>query len=102
MAGSAMRTTTVPTAARAGDSPRFCASATKTAGANSRTGAAVGGLIGLKPDDLLEFLFILGLAVSGQTHHFVLIAISGEAQILAQRRIVDSQRMRKSDGTLNV
>ncbi len=51
--------------------------------------------------DVAKRLKLLGLAVGGEPHHFVFITEFQEAQILRDRRIVQSQRMGKGDGPVN-
>src|ERR1051325_4509238 len=51
--------------------------------------------------DLLEVVAVLRLAVRAEPHHFVFVAVLPEAQILRQRRVEDSERVRKSDRAID-
>ncbi len=48
-------------------------------------------------NDAAKFLEKFGLAVRGEAHHFVFVAEFPEAEILRERGVIHSERMRKSD-----
>ena len=62
----------------------------------AETDASVGA------DDLAELLEIGRLAVSGQAHHFVLVAEFAEAQVLRHGRVIHAQGMGKRNRAVDV
>src|SRR5215469_12061019 len=55
-----------------------------------------------KAHNVAKRFHVFRLAVSGQTHHLVFVGEFQEAEVLRHRAVVQTQRMRKSDGVSNL
>src|ERR1700688_926244 len=62
----------------------------------------VGTGIFIEAHDIAEGFQMIGLAISAEAHHFVLIAEFQEPEILGDRAVKESQRMRKRDGAVDI
>ena len=49
------------------------------------------------PDDPAELVQVARLAVGGEAHHLVLVAVLGEAEVLRDGRVVDAEGVRERD-----
>ena len=52
-------------------------------------------LIASGADNIAYFINEPGLAVRGQAHHFVFVAVLGKAEVLGERGVEDPKRVRK-------
>src|SRR5260370_18365865 len=58
-------------------------------------------LIAVRPNDVSDLFEKARLAVSGETHHFVLVAVLGEPEELGERGVEDAKGVREVHGALD-
>ena len=60
------------------------------------------GAVGLDADDLPHLVHVGGLAVGGEAHDFVFVAVVGEADELRDCRVEKAQRVREVNAPINL